>query len=536
MVKYTSIPFEENDSEEHRKLSIRAAQESIILLKNENNVLPLKKDLKKIAVIGPNADSFSMLLGNYSGTPSKYVTPLQGIKNKISGNTEVVYEQGCDLIEEETIINNLSPGIVSFDGKPGLKTEYFKNKNLEGNPFFTRIDQLDNSNWIYGTRIPNLNRESEFSIRWSGTLKVPETGEYNFIVKGDDGYSMIINDKIIIEDWTEHEVSTKSNHLHLEKDKSYDIVVKYFKSSGRPQLSVKWELLDVDNFQKAIDLANSSDAVIFIGGITAGLEGEEMQVDYEGFNGGDRTNLNLPKAQENLLKLLHATGKAIILVLTSGSPLGVNWENENIPAIVQIWYPGQEGGTALADVLFGDYNPAGRLPITFYKSVDQLPPFKDYSMKGRTYRYFEGEPLFSFGYGLSYSKFKYSNLIIPDEIKTGNKINISVEVQNISQVAGDEVVELYVKDVESFQPTAIHSLQGFKRINLQPKEKKVVEFVLNPKQLSVIKIVDDDKVKHIVEPGLFEISVGGLQPGKKAPSTEVITKEIRLTGENYFVD
>ena len=476
-----------------------------------------------------------MLLGNYSGTPSKYVTPLEGIKNKISGSAEVVYEQGCDLIEEETIINNLTSGIVNVDGEPGLKAEYFRNKNLEGNPFFTKIDLLDNSNWIYGTRIPNLNRESEFSIRWSGKLLVTETGEYNFIVKGDDGYRLIIDDKIIVEDWAEHEVSTKSNHVHLEKGKPFEIRVEYFKSSGRPQLSVKWELLDVDHFQKAIDLAKSSDVVIFIGGITSGLEGEEMKVDYEGFNGGDKTSLNIPKVQEDLLKLLHSTGKPIVLILTSGSALAVNWENKNIPAIVQLWYPGEEGGTALADVLFGDFNPAGRLPITFYKSVEQLPSFDDYNMKGRTYRYFEGEPLFSFGYGLSYSKFKYSNLILPDEIKAGNEIKVSVEVQNTSKVAGDEVVELYVKDIESSELTPINSLQGFKRINLKPDEKKIVEFVLNPKQLSGIKFVND-KVQYVVEPGLFEISVGGSQPGIKAESTEVITKEIKVTGENYIVD
>ena len=294
-------------------------------------------------------------------------------------------------------------------------------------------------------------------------------------------------------------------------------------------------MLDVDHFQKAIDLAKSSDVVIFIGGITSGLEGEEMKVDYEGFNGGDKTSLNIPKVQEDLLKLLHSTGKPIVLILTSGSALAVNWENKNIPAIVQLWYPGEEGGTALADVLFGDFNPAGRLPITFYKSVEQLPSFDDYNMKGRTYRYFEGEPLFSFGYGLSYSKFKYSNLILPDEIKAGNEIKVSVEVQNTSKVAGDEVVELYVKDIESSELTPINSLQGFKRINLKPDEKKIVEFVLNPKQLSLIKSVND-KVQHVVEPGLFEISVGGSQPGIKAESTEVITKEIKVTGENYIVD
>ena len=546
MVKYTSIPFEENDSEEHRKLSIKAAQESIVLLKNENNILPLKKDpangtgLKKIAVIGPTADSYQMLLGNYNGTPSKYVTPLQGIKNKVENNTEVVYEIGCNLVEEGSVIHNLTSDILSAEQghletgwRSGLKAEYFKNKNLEGEPFFTKTDPIDNPNWIYGTRIPNLWGEPEYSIRWSGFLVAPITGNFNFTVKGDNGYRLYIDNKLIINDWTEHNnITTNSNNILLEEGKTYNIKIEYFRSSdnavNRPSLLVQWEILNIDNFKKAVELAQSSDVVIFVGGITAQLEGEEMRVAYEGFNGGDRTNLDLPKVQENLLKLLHSTGKPIVLVLTSGSALSVNWENTNLPAIVQIWYPGQEGGTALADVLFGDYNPAGRLPITFYKSVEQLPSFDDYNMKGRTYRYFEGEPLFSFGYGLSYSKFKYSNLILPDEIKTGNEIKVSVEVQNTSKVAGDEVVELYVKDIESAELTPINSLQGFKRINLKPDEKKIVEFVLNPKQLSVIKSVND-KVQHVVEPGLFEISVGGSQPGIKAESTEVITKGIKVT-------
>jgi beta-glucosidase len=272
--------------------------------------------------------------------------------------------------------------------------------------------------------------------------------------------------------------------------------------------------------------------VIFVGGITARLEGEEMRVDYDGFKGGDRTHLKLPKTQEDLLKALHATGTPVVLVLTSGSALAVNWENENIPAIIQLWYPGQEGGTALAEVLFGDYNPAGRLPVTFYKSVEQLPPFEDYNMKGRTYRYFAGEPLFAFGYGLSYTKFSYANLIVPSEAKAGDDVKISVEVQNTGKAAGDEVVQLYVKDKEASVPVPIRALQGFKRIHLQPGEKQVVEFKLQPRQLAII----DENAKYVVEPGAFEIAVGGLLPGTKAPTTEFIAKELKIVGEKYIVN
>ncbi|MEJ2196121.1 MAG: glycoside hydrolase family 3 C-terminal domain-containing protein [Ignavibacteriaceae bacterium] len=467
MVKYSQILFDENDSEGHRKVSLLAAQESIVLLKNENNLLPLKKDLKKIAVIGPTANSFGMLLGNYYGTPSSYVTPLHGIINKVSSlsaksgvKTEVVYQNGCDLINEERIINNLSSEILSADSKQGLKAEYFNNINLEGEPYFTRIDPIDNSNWIYGTRIPNIRGKSNYSIRWSGTLIAPATGEFNFIVSGNDGYRLSIDDKIIVEDWSVHKFNSKSNQIYLEENKTYNIVIEHFHSSGRAVFSIQWELLNVDQFNKAVELAKNSDVVIFVGGITAELEGEEMRVNYDGFNGGDRTNLDLPKTQQKLLKALSSTGQPIVLVLSSGSALSINWAKENIPAIIQLWYPGEEGGTALANVLFGDYNPAGRLPITFYKSINQLPPFEDYNMKGRTYRYFENEPLFPFGYGLSYTKFKYENFSCPTKIQAGEISKVSVEVKNIGNVAGDEVVQFYIKDLEASVPIPIHSLQG----------------------------------------------------------------------------
>lgn len=533
LVKYAGIPFEVNDSPEHRQLSLRAAQESIVLLKNENNLLPLKQDLKRIAVIGPTANSYLMLLGNYHGTPSRYVTPLRGIQNKAGRTTEVVYAHGCDLIEEDKIIHNLSSENLSAGGKPGLQAEYFRSTNLEGEPFFTKIDPIDNANWIYGTRLPNLRKEPKFSIRWSGMFTAPETGDYKFTITGDDGYRLFLDGKAIIENWTEHDAAaSKSNRLHLEKGKAYPLRLEFFHNSGRPQLFVQWELLNFDYFNQAIALAKRAEVVIFAGGITAQLEGEEMRVDYEGFRGGDRTNLDLPNVQERLLKALHATGTPVALVLSSGSALTVNWANENIPAIIQLWYPGQEGGTALADVLFGDYNPAGRLPVTFYKSVEQLPPFADYDMKGRTYRYFEGEPLFPFGYGLSYTKFEYRTLSLPEEIKAGEETKVSVEVHNTGMRAGDEVVQLYVKDLTASAPVPLRALQGFQRIYLKPDEKQVVEFVLQPRQLARI----DEKNQFVVEAGGFEIAVGGVLPGTAAATTGTLTKEIRITGESYLVN
>lgn len=532
MVTYSRIPIEKNDSEEHRQLSIRAAQESIVLLKNARHIIPLKKDLKKIAVIGPTADSYHMLLGNYNGTPSKYVTPLQGIKNKLSSNTEIVYEQGCNLVQGGAIEYALSSDVASVDDQPGLKVEFFKNKNLKGKPSDSRIDPLKSSNWVWGARIRNFRMGMKFSIRWSGTFTAPATGEFNFIVKGDDGYRLYINNKILIDDWSEHELTTKSNYIHLEEGKSYNFKLEYFFSSGWPQASVHWSLLNTDYFKKAVNLVSSSDVVIFVGGITAQLEGEEMRVDYDGFRGGDRTHIKLPQVQEALLKAIHETGTPVVLVLTSGSALAVNWAKENIPAIVQLWYPGQEGGTALADVLFGDYNPAGRLPVTFYKSVDQLPPFEDYNMKGRTYRYFEDEPLFAFGYGMSYTTFEYKNLEVPEKAKAGENIRISVQVQNTGKVEGDEVVQLYVKDIKASVPVPIRALQGLKRIHLKPDEEQKVEFILKPKQLAVI----NDNGKYIVEPGTFEIAVGGALPGTNPPTTDVISEELQIEGDPYYVE
>ncbi len=256
-----------------------------------------------------------------------------------------------------------------------------------------------------------------------------------------------------------------------------------------------------------------------------------MNVTTEGFRGGDRTSLDLPRVQEELLKAVSATGKPVVLVLTSGSALGVNWANERVSAIVQLWYPGEEGGTALADVLFGDYNPGGRLPVTFYKSVAQLPPFEDYRMAGRTYRYFEGEPLFPFGYGLSYTRFAYGKLEVPKRVKAGESVAVKVVVTNTGKVAGDEVVQLYVKHVAATVPVPIRSLQSFKRVHLEPDKKQIVSFTLTPRQLSLI----DNQARRIVEPGEIEIQTGGGQIGGRVSSSQPLTARLKITGDVFLV-
>ena len=532
MVKYSSIPVEEIDSEKHRQLSLKAAHESIVLLKNENNILPLKKDLRKIAVIGPTADSYFMLLGNYYGTPSKFTTPLQGIKSRVNKSTEIDYEQGCNLVEEGSIKNYLTSDLLNTGPEKGLTVEFFKNKELKGEPFFKRTDILINPNWVYGSRQPAFTGSSEFnSLRWTGTITPRVSGEINFLMKSDGGCRLYINNTLLIDDWNEHSLSSKNNSVFLEKEKSYDFKLDYCLNTERPQLYIQWELLNYNSFQNAIEIAKTSDAIIFVGGITAQLEGEEMRVDYEGFKGGDRTSLNLPKIQEKLLMELKKTAKPVILVLTSGSALSVNWEKENLYAIVQLWYPGEEGGTALADVLFGDYNPAGRLPVTFYKSVDQLPPFEDYNMKGRTYRYFKGEPLYPFGYGLSYTSFKYSNLILPESIRTGETFPVSVDVENTGKSAGDEVAQLYLKREKSLESEPIHSLQGFKRIHLEPGEKQNVQFIITPKQIAIL----NNDNKFVTEPDSWNIFVGGMQPGSQSDIIEYLSKQLKISGDPVII-
>jgi beta-glucosidase len=530
MVPYSRIPFSENDSPAHRQLAIQAARESIVLLKNQNNLLPLGKDLKSLAVIGPTADDLSVLLGNYNGTPSKFVTLLKGIENKVSKQTRVVYERGCDLVDAEALYSLVPAAALSTDGKAGLQAEYFNNRNLEGRPVLTRQDPAINSNWETGDAIAGLT-ESEFSIRWTGHLTPVASGQHYLAVRGDDGYRLWLDDQLLIDNWTQHAAETRKVKINLEAGRAYKIKLEYFQGAGGAEVSLQWGTPAEEALKKAVKAAASADAVIFVGGITPNLEGEEMDVPLEGFRGGDRTDINLPKVQENLLKAVQATGKPVVLVLTSGSALAVNWANDHVRAIVQSWYSGEEGGTAVADVLFGDYNPAGRLPVTVYQSVDQLPPFEDYNMAGRTYRYFRGQPLYSFGYGLSYTRFAYSNLSVPKGVQAGAPIPVTVEVKNIGNRAGDEVVELYVKDLIASVSVPYPSLQGFKRIHLLPGQAQTVSFTLTPRQLSLI----DKNFKRIVEPGEFEISVGGAQPGVQASSTQTVSAKMRVTGKAFAV-
>jgi len=503
MVPYARIPFSQNDTPEHRQLARKTARESIVLLKNANHTLPLKKDLKSIAVIGPNADVPEVLWGNYNGYPSVITTPLAGIKNAVSANTKVVYAPGSTLAGE-SLIPVPTSALTTNGAEPGMKAEYFNNRELRGPAATVRTDARIDFNWGRYKPAPELS-ENNFSVRWTGKLKAPESGNYTLGFTADDGARLYVDGKLLIDAWAGNPKRTVTTEITLEAGRSYDLRMEYFQTNREAVAKLVWSYPKLADrmIEEAVQATRQSDASVLVLGISAGLEGEEMPVAVEGFRGGDRTDISLPKPQEALLKAVVAVGRPVVVVLLSGSALAVNWANENASAILTAWYPGGEGGAAIADVLFGDYNPAGRLPVTFYKSVDQLPPFTDYSMQGRTYRYFKGEPLYPFGYGLSYTKFVYSNL----RSKMGDTVKVSVDVTNAGDREGDEVVQLYLTDVAASAPVPIRTLVGFERISLRPREKRTMTFTITPRQMSLI----DDRGKRVIEPGEFMLTAGRLR-------------------------
>jgi beta-glucosidase len=513
MVPYAKIPFSANDTNEHRQLALEAARESIVLLKNENNMLPLRKDLKSIAVIGPNADDVQVLLGNYNGQPSRATTPLAGIRAHVTANTTVLHTLGTTLTAVSAVPVPAT-ALRGPEGERGLRAEYFANRNLEGTPVLNRVDETVNFDWGMSNPAPGLPAD-DFSVRWVGKLAPATSGKYRFGAIADDGVRVYLDGKLIAEDWTEHAPATVTGEVTLEAGKTYDVKMEYYESKIGAVAKLVWQLPEVNTsspYAEAVKLAKEAEAVILVLGISSQLEGEEMNVREPGFLGGDRTDITLPARQQALLESVVATGKPVVVVLLSGSALAVNWADAHVPAIVQAWYPGEEGGAAIADVLFGDYNPAGRLPVTFYKSVDQLPSFENYAMDGRTYRFFRGDPLYPFGHGLSYTRFKYSDLkISPVQVSPTDTVTVSATVENTGSRPGDEVAQLYVTDVEASVRVPLRSLAGVQRLRLKPGERRVVSFVVKPRQLAVI--TDDGRT--VVEPGEFKLTVGGKLAGFK---------------------
>ena len=533
-VKYQQIPYSVVDCKEHQQLALEAAHKSIVLLKNENNLLPLGKNMKKVAVIGPNANDNEVLLANYNGFPSLPKTPLMGIREKLP-NTEVVFAQGCELAAKLPYFEALPTENLFTDEsltKHGLKAEYFDNNEWKGIAKHSRIDA--NVDFVWRTKAPFADMKyDEFSVKWSGILVPAISGEYALGAEGFSGFNLYIDDKLVTK-WNDiHSPHKEYELMNLQAGKKYKIRIEYLqKNTEYAIMRLLWSKPKPNLKQEAIELAKSSDVVILCMGLSPLLEGEEMKVKVEGFSGGDRLDIKLPATQTDLIKEIYKLGKPVVLVLLNGSAIAFNWENENIPAILESWYPGQAGGTAIADVLFGDYNPAGRLPLTFYKSIDQIPAFDDYNMTGKTYRYFKKDPLYEFGYGLSYTSFEYALTKAPTEIKAGEPVNMTVNVKNTGKRDGDEVVQLYVTLTDSKYPVPIRSLQGFKRIHLNAGESKDVDFTVTPDQMSAF---DDNSVAQ-VQAGNVIFSIGGKQPDKASiENKKVIQQTIRVVGEPFFV-
>jgi beta-glucosidase len=520
MVKYTNAPASTLESPEHKAHALKMAQQAIVLLRNENNTLPLKKTIKKIAVIGPNADNRVAVLGNYNGIPSQIVTALDGIKAKLGNSVEVVYEQGTTFIHDTLLVYADISNQFNWEGKQGFKAEYFNNRELKDNPVSTKMESSIDHVWQEGEAVVGNIIATNFSARYTTNYTAASDGSITFEVDGDDGYKLTINGRDVINTWFRNRMGARTYKLPTKKDSVYKMVLEYWQGAGKANIRLRGGNFERTDFTVLANRVKDADAILFVGGISPQLEGEEMPVNAPGFNGGDRTTILLPAVQTEMMKALKATGKPVVFVMMTGSAIALPWESENIPAIINAWYGGQSAGTAIADVLFGDYNPGGRLPVTFYKSDTDLPGFSDYSMENRTYRYFTGEPLYGFGYGLSYTNYVYDQLKVPAVTTIGKKVTVSVRVTNKGKMDGEEVVQLYVSNQNKTIKSPLKALKGFKRIPLKAGESKVVQFQLTPENLSTVN--DNGAMKQ--NKGKIMISVGGGQPDEKNKTTSNVLK------------
>jgi beta-glucosidase len=504
---YDRIPFSVNDGPAHRRLALRAARESIVLLKNAGGLLPLSPRVHSIALIGPNAADPEVLLGNYHGSPSHAVTVLEGLRRRAGSHIRIESVKGCDLTSAAGLEPIPSASLRS-DGRPGLHGEYFSNQELQGTPLVSRQDPMVDFRWDATSPVPGWPAQN-VSARWTGELIPPRTGNYTLAVRGDDGFRLWVNGQKVIDDWSVHPPATRSATLPLEAGRPVALRLEFFQAAGGAEVALLWQPPNANPFGEAIAAARRADDVVFVGGISAALEGEE------GTNGtGDRADLDLPAVQQALLQALVATGKPVVAVLMSGSALSVNWASAHVPAILQAWYPGEEGGDAVADVLLGTYNPAGRLPVTFYRSAAQLPPFTDYAMQRRTYRYFTGQPLYPFGFGLSYTRFAYGQLHLARTPE--GSLKVTAQVTNVGPRAGEEVAELYLRPapgqtqrrIAPDQPMPRLELAGFRRVPLLSHQRSTVTFTVAPEDLRLFNA----RGERTLQPGRWQVFVSGRQP------------------------
>jgi beta-glucosidase len=513
-VSYALTPDSEIDSAPHRELALKTARESMVLLKNDG-VLPLASGVKRILVVGPLAESTQVLHGNYSGTASHAVTALEGIRKQFAG-AQVSFRPGTDFLREHPVIPTAM--LSTDDGQHGLKGEYFAGE-ISGTPQVVRVDpyvdlQLSHAD---SHALPVPAGMKDFSVRWTGFLTPAESGTYQIGLMGSM-QRMWLDGKLIVDDATLHDPNPQTATIELTKGHRYAVKIDFLRGGFVTKLA--WLPVSGDPLVEAVSAARQADVVVAVVGITSKLEGEEMKVDIPGFRGGDRTSLNLPAEEEALLGALKGSGKPLVVVLMNGSALAVNWANDHANAILDAWYSGEEGGTAIAQTLAGINNPAGRLPVTFYKGVEQLPEFEDYAMKNRTYRYFTGQPLYGFGHGLSYTTFEYSGMKLsnPSHLATlnaGDPLDVEVDIKNTGKRDGDEVAELYIS-FPKLAGTPLRALRGMSRVHLKAGEQKHVKLTLSPRDLSYVNEAGD----RFVSTGDYLITVGGGQPGTGAPHAE----------------
>lgn len=505
-VPFNHIAPTEHDTPAHGALALRAAREAIVLLKNDG-LLPLQPSrLRRVAVIGPNASSVPALLGNYHGAPSAPVTLLAGLRAALEpAGVAVGYAHGCDYAARPTTVRLLASGWVHG--------EYFANADLAGAPVARRTERPLAFDWGaahggFGGPPAGVPAQG-ISARWQGDLHTTLAGDYELVVRGRGGFRLFLGGEAVIDSWTPPPGAEGAERRvritrHLPDNAVLPLRLEYRQGDGPVKVAVDWNPPAADaGMAAAVALARTADVIVFVGGISAQLEGEEMSVDYDGFDGGDRRAIELPAIQQELLQQLHATGKPIVFVNLSGGAVAFPWADAHLPAIVQAWYPGQAGGTAVADVLLGTYNPAGRLPVTFYRATADLPDFADYAMAGRTYRYFPGQPLYAFGHGLSYTRFRYDHLSATPA--ADGTVAVTLEVTNTGDRAGDEVVQLYATPPAASHPRERRALCGFARVPLEAGETKRVHLTV---PATALRRWDDAAGRSVVPAGVWSLGAG----------------------------
>ena len=499
IVPWANIPMSIVNNEEHRKLALDMARESMTLLQNKNNVLPLKKSTKKIAVVGPNADNEPMLWGNYNGKPQRTISILNGIKSKVAASS-IVYDKACDAVESKVTQTYFSK--TNAGGKQGFKATYWNNRERTGDVVAT--DQITNAFKITTAgdhEFASGVKLVEFSAKYETEFTAPETEEIVFKAGATGYFELFVNGKSLAR-YNNWRTLPSRIAYSVEKGKTYQIEIRYAQLNNW-QANLEFDFgkeLDID-FTGLINKLKGIEEVIFVGGLSTLLEGEEMPVNFPGFKGGDRTDIELPLVQRNCLKALKAAGKKVIFVNCSGSAIGMVPETQSCDAILQAWYGGESGGQAVADVLFGDYNPSGKLPVTFYRDTTQLADFEDYSMKGRTYRYMKADPLFQFGYGLSYTNFSIGDAQVNNtQISKEKSVTLTIPVTNSGKKSGTEIVQVYVKKVND---TGLNkTLRGFKRMEINASKTVNAVIDLHP---TAFEFYNDKTLKMDVTSGEYEI-------------------------------